>query len=90
MRFMDYDLKHSSNPYMTYEEFLEDHHDHDIMIRDDDAIHGAESLDVESIDRAIVEYEGIFNDSDHLHFIVTPLTKKNKMKRPIEVLVLVY
>jgi len=90
MRFMEYDLKHSINPYMTFEEFLDDHRGHDLIIRDDDAIHGAESLDVDSIKKAIVEYMGIFNDSDQLHFVVTPLTKTNKMKRPIEVLVLVY
>ena len=90
MLFMEFDEKHSINPYMTFEEFLDDHRDHEITLRDDDAIHGPDSLDVSRIDRAIVEYLGIFNDSDHLHFVVTPLTKKNKLKEPIEVLVLAY
>lgn len=90
MKTMHYDEKHSINPYMTFEEFLEDHGDHEKMIRDDDAIHGPDYLDVSSIDRAVVEYLGIFNDSDHLHFIVTPLSKRNKLKEPIEVLVLAY
>ena len=90
MKFMEFDHKHSMAPYMTFAQFLEDHREHEITIRDDNAIHGPDYLDVDSIDRAIVEYNGVFNDSDHLHFVVTPLTKANKPKRPIEVLVLAY
>ena len=90
MMFLEFDTKHSCHPIMTFEEFLEDHRDHDIMIRDDDAIHGPDYLETDKVYRAIVEYLGIFNDSDHLHFLVTPLTKKNKLKPPIEVLVLVF
>ena len=90
MKTMHFDEKHSIAPYMTFEVFLESHGGHEITLRDDDAIHGPDSLDVSRIDRAFVEYVGIFNDSDHLHFIVTPLTKRNKMQEPIEVLVLAY
>lgn len=96
MKFLEYDLKHAQHPYLTIQEFATEHQASEIVLRDDNAIY-VEMMSMDEVekragDRAIVEYLGIFNDSDHLHFLVTPISKRNKIKErdQFEVLVLVF
>jgi hypothetical protein len=94
MTIMEYDLKHGCEPYLTIQEFASVHREHSIVLKDDDSMI-AESLSMSAVERragrrAIVEYLGLWDDSDNLHFVV--ITEENEIDEAdqFEILVVPY
>ena len=96
MSIMDYDEQHSSEPYLSIQDFAFLHRDHSIVLKDDDSMM-AESLSMSEVEqragrRAIAEYMGLWNGSDNLHFVISPITEDNDIEESelFEVLVVPY
>ena len=96
MTILEYDLKHGCEPYLTIQDFAPIHRDHSIVLKDDDSMI-AEALSMGEVEqragrRAIVEYLGLWDNSDNLWFVVTPITETNEIDEDdqFEVLVVPY
>ena len=96
MTIMDYDEKHSINPMMTIQDFSDIHREHSIVLKDDDSMI-AESLSMSEVERragrrAIVEYLGLWDDSDNLWFVISAITEENEIDEDdqFEILVVPY
>ena len=96
MTIMYYDERHSINPLMTIQEFASIHREHGIVLKDDDSMI-AESLSMREVEqrvgrRAVVEYLGLWDGSDNLHFVITPITETNEIDEgdQFEILVVPY
>jgi len=96
MTIMEYDLKHGCEPYLTIQDFASIHSEHSIVLKDDDSMI-AESLSMSEVEqragrRAIVEYLGLWDSSDNLWFVVSPISDRNEIDEDdqFEVLVVPY